>query len=208
MYVPALGGRRLLLVNANGCAPVLGDSADPTCGAIQRANYAEIVTLPAKTVILAEDWPQYRDEAGVRLGRDPKPAERYLDAIRRLRALVAGLHAHGKQVVIVGPVPLPGFNIASVAARNLAFHGGVGTATAMSRAAYLTENANILAAIDALEHQPGVRIVRVDRLVCRGGQCPFVVDGRAAFADYGHYATWFAARLKPAFDPVLDAGVP
>ena len=128
--------------------------------------------------------------------------------MRRLKALVAGLRQHGKQVVVVAPVPLPGYNIASIAARSLAFHGRTDTPTAMSRADYLAEYANVLAAMDALEREPGVRVVHIDRLVCHGGQCPFVVGGRAAFADYGHYATWFAARLGPAFSPALDAAPP
>lgn len=203
MYAPALAGRDVLLVNANGCAPVMGDAADPSCGAIQRGNYERIVALPAKTVILAQNWPQYRDEASTRLGRDPLPAERYQDGIRRLRDLVAGLRSHGKQVVVIGPVALPGYNIASVAARDLAFHGRIGTATSVSRADYLREHANILAALDRLGAQPGVQVVRVDQWVCRQDLCPFIVDGRAVFADYGHYATDYARAMKPLFDRAL-----
>ena len=203
MYEPALvaalGGRGALLVNVNGCAPVLGDGVTPTCGAIQRGNYAQIVKLPARTVVLAQNWPQYRDEAGVRLGRLVRPDERYRDGIRRLRALVAGLRGAGKRVVIVAPVALPGYNLASVAARDLAFHGRIKTMTGVTRAAYLAEYANVLAAMHDLARQPGVAVVRVDRIACDATACRFVQDGRAVFADHGHYTARFAARFAPLF---------
>ena len=205
MYAPALAGRDVLLVNANGCAPVLSDSANPSCGAIQRENYARIVRLPAKTVVLAQNWPQYRDEASARLGRLLRPDERYQDGIRRLRLLVAGLRAHGKHVVVIGPVPLPGYNIASVAARDLAFHGRITTPTGVTRADYLREHRNILTALDQLQREDGVAVIRVDNWVCRQGRCPFIIDGRATFADYGHYTTDFAAGMKPLFDRALAA---
>jgi peptidoglycan/LPS O-acetylase OafA/YrhL len=204
MYVPAFGDRRVLLVNANGCAPVLGDAAEANCGAIQRGNYARIVRLPARTVVLAQNWPQYRDEASARLGRLLRQEERYGDAIRRLEALVRGLRAHGKRVVVIGPVPLPGYTIASVAARDLAFRGRITTPTGIARTAYLAEYAWVLNAMARMARDPGVRVARVDRWVCRDDRCPFVAEGRAAFADYGHYATWYAARMKPGFDRLLD----
>lgn len=209
MYAPALigalGARTAMLVNAYGCAPVMGDGADPTCAAVQSANFRRIVALPARTVILAQNWPQYRDEAGVRLGRDPRPEERYQDALRRLTALVGGLRAAGKRVIVVGPVPLPRYHIASVAARDLAFRGRVRTPLEVSRAAYLTENANILAVLDRLARDQGVVILRPDTLACDARRCPFVFDGHAAFADHGHYATSFTRRFTPLFATALDA---
>jgi peptidoglycan/LPS O-acetylase OafA/YrhL len=203
MYAPgllrALGERGGLLVNANGCAPVVGDAADASCGAIQRGNFARIAALPADTVILAQNWPQYRDEAGARLGRPPTAAERYGDGVRRLRALVAALRDRGKRVVIVGPVALPGYNLASVAARDLAFRGDIRTPTAMSRAVYRAEYANVLSAMDDLARTDGVTLVRPDSLICDARACPFIIDGRAVFADHGHFTARSAARLAPLF---------
>ena len=212
MYVPALlaamGGRGAILVNANGCAPVAGDGADPTCGAIQRANFARIAELSADTVVLAQNWPQYRDEAGVRLGRAPLPAERYGDALRRLRTLVGALRAAGKHVVLVGPIALPGYNLASVGARDLAFHGRVRTPTGVGRPAYLAEYANVLAALDALHRSGAVSVIRPDQLICDAQACPFVVDGRAVFADHGHLTAASAQRLAPLFARALATSPP
>jgi len=208
MYVPALrkalDGRHALLVNANGCAPVLGDGATPGCGAVQRGNYEAILRLPARTVILAQNWPQYRDEASIRLGRDLKPSERYGDGIRRLRELVTGLRREGRTVLIIPPVPLPGYQLASVASRDLAFHGEVHTSLGVRRADYEQEYANVLDAMTTLASEDkGVRLVRVDRIACPESRCDFVHEGRAIFADQGHYATSFAENFAPAFREAL-----
>ncbi|MDB5577998.1 MAG: acyltransferase [Bradyrhizobium sp.] len=208
MYVPALraalGDRHAILVNANGCAPVAEDAATPDCGAIQRANYAMIRALPAKTVILAQNWPQYRDEAGARLGRDPLPEERYQDALKRLRTLVGGLRAAGKRVVLIGPVPLPGYDLASVTSRDLLFHGEIKTPVAVTRQSYLLEETNILNVMDNLARDPQVRIIRVDQKACDRATCSYIIDGQAIFADYGHYTTAFSGSLAPLFRESID----
>jgi hypothetical protein len=203
MYAPALrlalGERHALLVNANGCAPVLGDATSASCGDIQRANYALIRALPAKTVILAQNRPQYRDEAGRRLGRDPLPAERYQDALRRLRVLVAGLRSAGKRVILIGPVAEPGYDVGSVVSRSLLFHGRATTPVSVARDAYLAEEANIYAAFAAMKRDPGVTDIRIDSIACDAVRCPFIIDGEAIFADHGHYTEAFSKRLAPLF---------
>jgi len=212
MYAPAvkaaLHGRRAILINAYGCAPVVGDAAGAACGEIQRANFARIVRLPARVVILAQNWPQSRDEGSIRLGRNLTDAERYQDGVRRLRDLVAALRQAGKRVIVIGPVAVPGYDLASVAARDLAFHGEVRTPIDLSRVDYLREYANVLNAMDALSRDPGVAIVRPDEMICDTQRCPFIVDGRAIFADAGHLATNYVGRLAPLFVRALDAEAP
>ena len=207
MYAPALmtalGTRRGLLVNANGCAPVLGDAITPECGSVQRGNYALIRALPAGTVILAQNWPQYRDEAGARLGRDPLPAERYQDGIRRLREVVAGLRAAGKQVLLIGPIAIPGYDVASIAPRELRFHGRLRQPTSMTRQDYRAEYANVIDAEEQLARDPGVRLIRIDDAVCDAARCGFIRDGHAVFADYSHFTTPAAERLAPVFAEAL-----
>jgi len=207
MYVPALlgalGDRRGLLVYAYGCAPVLGDAADALCGATQRANYAAIVKLPARVVILAENWPQYRDEAGGRLGRDPLPSERYHDAIRRLRDLVAGLRQAGKLVVLVPPLALPGYDVGGTVSRELLFHGKTSQKLGVTRAEYEAEYANVLAAYADMARDPRVRIVPVEQGACDAHRCGYIWKGRAVFADQGHLATEFATTLTPIFARTL-----
>lgn len=206
MYVPALETRRVLLVNANGCAPVMGDAASLNCGTIQRSNFETIKASPTKIVILAQNWPQYRDEAGVRLGRDPLPAERYQDALRRLRQVVKGLNANGKTVFIVGPLPIPGYDVASSLPRRLLFRRPITQPLVMARSAYNAEMTNILRTLEYLERKGLSRTIRVDRALCDKSRCPYVVGGHAVYADYSHFATAAAARLRPVFDAALKAG--
>lgn len=209
MYAPAVrmaaGRHRVLLVNAYGCAPVLGDAISASCGTIQRGNYAEILKLPAPTVIVAQNWPQYRDEATGRLGRTPLPSERYQDGIRRLRALVAGLRANGKRVIIVAPVAVPGFNVASVASRELLFRGRITTPIKISRRQYEAEYANVLAAMRDLARDPNVHIVRIDQRACSATHCPFLENDEAVFADYGHFSTRAVTRFAPMFRDAIAA---
>lgn len=207
MYVPALrtalGTRRGLLVNVNGCAPVKGQARKADCMALQRGNYEEILRLPAKTVILAQSWQQYRDEARHRLGRDVLPEERYMDAVERLRELVAGLRAAGKKVVLVGPTASPGYDIASIAPRDLVFRGGFRTPMATTREAYLAETANVRNALVDLARDPGVRVIWVDRMACDEIRCSYLFDGKPMFSDHSHYTAAYAARLSPLFAEAL-----
>jgi hypothetical protein len=208
MYAPALlgalGARHGLLVIEYGCAPVSRGTSGAACGDVQSRNFAAIRALPAKTVILAENWPEFRDEASAWLGRDPLPGERYLAGIQRLRDTVADLRAAGKTVVIIAPVPLPGYNVASEVSRELLFHHRITSPIAVSRAAYESENANILDAFQQMTQDPRVKIIRVDAMACTDKSCPFLDHGHAIFADHGHYSTQTAATFEPLFRAALD----
>ena len=208
MYAPgvstSLGNRRSILINANGCAPIAAPVDMPGCGDVQWQNYQEIRKLPAKTVVLAQNWPQYRDEAGARLGRNPLPKERYQDALWRLRNVVAGLRAAGKRVVLIGPVPLPGYDLASVTSRDLLFHGAIKSPVSVAAPDYLNEVSNVLTVMNDLARDPQVKIIRLDRQVCGPIACRFIVNHRAIFADHGHYTAAFSKSLAPLFRKNLE----
>ena len=208
MYAPALqialGKRTGLLVNANGCAPVMGDAATPSCGAIQRGNFALITRLPAKTVILAQNWPQYRDEAGVRLGRQPLPSERYQDGIRRLRMLVSALRKANKTVLLVAPIALPGYDPGSVIPREIAFGVSPRQPEFVDRQAYLVEYANVFRAMYELTDHLNVRVIHVEDGLCDKQRCWFVKDGHAIFADHGHITTKISQNLSEIFQYSID----
>jgi peptidoglycan/LPS O-acetylase OafA/YrhL len=208
MYVPALqgalGDRRGLMVISYGCAPTVVETPFPGCGEVQQANFSEIVKLPASIVVLAQNWPQYRDEAGSRLGRTPLPAERYQDGLRRLEQTVTALREAGKRVVVVGPLAVPGEDLASVLPRAYLFGRDPGLETHVSRAGYLEEYDNVLVALAEIDAKPGVEIVRVDTLACDATNCDFLKDGRPVFADYGHLARATAEGFAPLFRTALD----
>jgi peptidoglycan/LPS O-acetylase OafA/YrhL len=212
MYTPALrtalAGRPALLVYAYGCAPVLGEAMTPACGDIQRENYAAIRKSPARIVILAESWQQYRDEGSRYTGLTPLPGERYQYAIQRMRDLVAGLRRAGKTVILVGPIPIPGYDIASVASRELLFRGRIEHPTYVTTEDFLIETANVRDAITDLARDPNVVPIWVDRLVCSNGRCDYIQHGRAIFADGDHFTTAYAATLWPLFKDALPTSRP
>ena len=207
MYAPALrralGQRTGLLVYSYGCAPVLGDAMTPACGDVQRPNYAAIIASRAHTVILAESWGQYRDEGARYSGLTPLPAERYQYAIQRLRALVAGLRRAGKQVIIVSPIAVPGYDVAGIGSRELLFTGRVQHPTFVNHQDYLAEMVNVRAAMADLARDPGVVPIWVDRTACPNGRCDYIRDGQSIFADHDHFTTSFAASLWPLFSEAL-----
>jgi len=175
----------------------------PACGDVQRANYAAIRASNAHTVILAQSWQQYRDEAARYTGLTPSPAERYQYAIQRLRALVAGLRQAGKQVIIVSPIPIPNYDVAGVGSRELLFYGRVKHPTSVTHEQFTIETANVRTAISDLARDPQVVPIWVDRMACVKGRCDYIQDGRSIFADHDHYTTGFAASLWPLFREAL-----
>lgn len=207
MYAPALrqalGGRTGLLVYSYGCAPVLGDAMTPACGDVQRANYAAIRASRASTVVLAESWQQYRDEAARYTGVTPAPRDRYKYAVQRLRALVAGLRQAGKTVIVVGPIPVPGYDVAGITSRELLFYGRIKHPTFVTHRDYLAEMTNVRSAIADLARDPGVIPVWIDRSACPDGRCDYIMEGRPIFADHDHYTTSFAVGLWPLFREAL-----
>lgn len=210
MYVPALrralGDHTGLLVYSYGCAPVLGDAATPACGEVQRANYRAILASSAHTVILAESWQQYRDELTRYLGRPTMPEERYQEAVRRMDALVRDLRQAGKQVIVIGPIPIPGYDVAGIGSRELLFYGRIKHPTSVSHAEFLDDVANVRAELTDLAADPGVRVIWPDRALCLHGRCDYIRDGRSIFADHDHISTGFAATLAPLFRQALDGG--
>jgi len=107
-------------------------------------------------------------------------------------------------VILIGPVPLPGYDLASVTSRDLLFHGEIMTPVAMTKRAYLLENTNILSVMGDLARDPQVGVIRVDRKACDADTCRYIVNGRAIFADYGHYTAAFSGSLAPLFRDGLD----
>ena len=208
MYAPALvrsaGAHRALLVIAHGCAPVAGDGPSAACGAIQRGNFAEIARLSAKTVILAQNWPQARDEVGKRTGRPTSSAERYREGVRRLRALVTALRRAGKRVVIVAPIAIPSYEVSSVVSRSLWFYGKATTPLGVTRADHLREYANVLTAMDELARDPDVMVLRTDAGSCDGRACRYVIGGSPIFSDRGHYTESYVQTLAPIFARAVD----
>lgn len=207
MYVPALRaalhGRSALLVNAYGCAPTVRGGQDANCTRIQNENFKHVAALPAKIVILAQNWPQYRKEVGRRTGGKTPPDQRFLPAARRFAETVEALHAAGKTVYALPAVPNPEYELPSVVSRDLAFHGEPRHPTGVTNADFRRDFANVLAVEDRLVAEGKLSLIDVRRFICHPDICHFIQNGHSVFADHGHVTNAFARAMGPTFDAAL-----
>lgn len=207
MYVPALRaalhGRSALLVNAYGCAPTVSGGQDADCAQVQNRNFREIAALPAKTVILAQNWPQYRNEVGKQRGGATPADQRFLPAARRFAETVDALRAAGKTVYALTAIPNPEYELPSVVSRDLAFHGQPRHPTGVNGADFRRDFANVLATENRLVAEGKLSLIDVRKFICRRDTCDYIQDGHSVFADHGHVTNAFAHAMGPTFDAAL-----
>lgn len=204
MYAPVVGeiyrkrGVPSVLVPINGCLPTPKINLSIDCSRAAEANLAAILRLPrVTTVIIAFNWP-----IDVPLVHDTgTPVSS--DAVTALVSGVADLVARlgDRKVVLVGPIKIPGFDIASVLSRQIAFRRDVVAAdyteAAAFRAAYET-------VFSSFATGGNVSIIRPDRVQCPDTKCYYVIDGVMLFADSNH----FAEPALSLFRRVFEEGLP
>jgi SGNH domain-containing protein/acyltransferase-like protein len=202
MYAPVfrelLRGLSLhgLLVPANGCLPSYRINISPACRELVDRNIDAIAQLPrARVVIIGTTWNDRMANGDGNPGADPSAA-----LIAGLDRTVDRLRAAGKRVVLIGPIPIPGWDVASIASRDMAFGWPVARPLFESQLQFLRQYA---AAIKHFEARHDIEFVRADAALCAGGRCNYVVNGRAIFADDSHLAAAELLRFRPAFDGAL-----
>lgn len=202
-FISALGGKRGMIAYVYGCPPV---SADDACIGKQEAFFQNLLSMPADVVLLAHNWA---GSAGPLQERDSyNLAQRQAGYQRAMQATAETarlLVADGKRVILITPLPRPGFNVPSIMSRELAFFGKYVHAQGMSLAQYHLEYRPVLDAMDALDKaSPGISVLHVEDKICEGGFCRFVDDEGAVFADPGHLAEDYTATLGPLFKLALN----
>jgi peptidoglycan/LPS O-acetylase OafA/YrhL len=190
MYAPvwesilAERGVNGLLVPLNGCLPTVQTNISPECLAAARANLAQVLKLPgARTVIIGLTWGS--DVAGLLPAID--------DLIERLRAA-------GKQVVLIGPIAEPGWDVASTISRRLAFGHPIDRPLTLPTSEFMRRFGP---AIAHFENRGDVRFVRPDRVQCPAELCFYVLDGHSLFSDSNHLAAAELPRFQAAFASAL-----
>jgi len=204
-----------------GCPAVGGlyDMQSPhpaNCDAFARAALNFAASVPDATLILALRWTGYVDghrfdngEGGVETG-DALAAER-LDRIaapggqddpaRRARVVQTMVDAITAQadrqpVILVYPIPEAGWNVSDRAAK-LAMFGALPASLTTSYARYLARNNEVIAALDAIDHQRVFR-VRPDRVLCNtvvNDRCLNALGTRLFYADDDHLTQAGAALV-------------
>jgi peptidoglycan/LPS O-acetylase OafA/YrhL len=211
MYAPAVEpvlarrGLRGLLVSTGGCLPFTDFNVSYDCIGLMRGGIDAVARSKASTVIVATTWPRGDIPLVGPDGRAiPVPSwPRYLAALQETLDRFARA---GKRVILVGPAPWPGYDVPSVAARELAYRGRIETPLSQSRAAYDARFGPVEAWLGT--RGPSVTIVRPSQVLCDRARCSFQVAGVPAFFDSNHLSPFVMPAFEPLFARALDKVIP
>ena len=191
-----------LLVPANGCLPTIVANISVNCVSVARRHLAEILRLAnVRTVIVGLNWgPDYDlvDASG-----RPLDNRQVTALVGALDDLLDRVQQSGRQVILIGPVAEPGWDVASVLSRELAFGRPPERATSVSASDFL---ARYGPALTHFEDRLGRSFARPDTVQCADGRCRYVIAGRSLFADNTHLAAGELERFKGVFERALPAG--
>lgn len=109
-------------------------------------------------------------------------------------ALLDRLIAAGKQVVIVGPVPEPPFNVP-----HRLFVHGFGLAPPPTPAEYVRRHSVVLAFLEGIEGRKGVSMIWPAKQLCRSGVCPTTADRMPLYFDHNHLTVDASRSLAPLY---------
>jgi peptidoglycan/LPS O-acetylase OafA/YrhL len=193
-------GETGLLVPVNGCLPTVQANVNRECIDIAERNLAEIANLArARTVIVGMNWWHGASDLVVPSGRTiDNTDDRAL--VSAVDDLVDKLHHDGKQVVLIGPIAEPGWNIASILSREMAF-GHPHDRPTFLRASDFEQRFGPL--IRHFEARTDIDFARPDKVQCRTDRCYYVLDGRTLFSDGNHIATAELPRFRTVFEAAL-----
>jgi peptidoglycan/LPS O-acetylase OafA/YrhL len=210
-----------------GCPPITGvyRVADPVthrCPEFMDAVWRLIETHGVRTVVLHARWTIYwqgdyfdNGEGGVETDRGPA----YMDLASRRGGAGAARHsperqhrmlaqykqgiqeflARGLKVVLVYPVPEPGWNMPMQAARYAAVNPGQDLMVTTQYERFLERNAETIALFDAID-DPNLVKVRPDRILCDTfvpRRCILTRGRNVLYFDYDHLSPKGGRMLAP-----------
>ena len=188
------------------CPTLIGTRADdPGCDAFRTHILADLRGSPAiHTVFLAGRWapvlngtlPEIGDTLHIYLRDDqtvsPSLAESARVFERSIGRTVRQIRAMGKQVVILGGVPAPGFDVPSILA--LARQNGAERAASLSAADVHEADAAADTILARVARREGARYIAVDGAFC-SASCALETDGRPLYSDSDHISLHAARAL-------------
>ncbi|MCW5718049.1 MAG: acyltransferase [Bauldia sp.] len=173
-----------------GCPPLVGvvQPSHATCDAFRAAIGQEILAHPEwTTIVLSARWPYWVNATGgptpgLVLGEDFRDAttNAFEHGLRRAVEWLLGL---GRRVLIVGPVPEPGWNVPEQMVAELRWSKPLPpVATMVGHNAF---NETVFGTFSELEGMAGLTIMPVADLLCTP-ECAFALDGRPLYVDDNH----------------------
>ncbi len=192
-------GETGLLVPVNGCLPTVEINISLECMGIAQRNLEGVMGLKrARDVIVGLNWWLETDALVDTKGRSIHPDD---EAIKRaVDDLIDRLIANGKQVVLIGPIAEPGWDVASILSRDLAFGHTVNRPLFLPKSQF---DRRFGALIQHFEGRRDIGFARPDEVQCPGDRCYYVLDGHTLFADSNHLAAAELPRFRKSFADAL-----
>ncbi|MBC7602387.1 MAG: acyltransferase [Ramlibacter sp.] len=187
------------------CGPLLGLSAlreqarydqtwargcvsfnDSVLDHLKTASHIEVVVLSSWFSQYLEGGALIRDGAGLVDGTT-NPGR----AFKALQSTAVALRSIGKRVILVGPAPSSGFDVARCldAARLGKVRLGMDSATCEISEEKFKENfSGVLRLLDRIERENVVPVIRLDRSLCSAGKCVVQEGQTPLYVDGGHFS--------------------
>ena len=210
----ARAGRKGLFVAHGRCPPLLNLSLtdEPTgrCAQLNDAALKLAMRTEIKEVILVARWAYY--DQGDGYGPDANEVRHLIDLApparadvsqhasfaRILERTVLTLLRAGKKVIIVAPVPEPGFDVPEVLARDVEY--GAGERQTLSASDYRARDGFVLIALAKLHKKYGIPILDPATLLCVSADCVVQREGRPFYADHHHLSVFGAMQISGLFN--------
>lgn len=208
MYVPAIWealqrrGLHGLLVPVSGCAPFVHFNTSENCISITHSNREAVMALPhARVVILSFAWHKLK-EPMVDVNGRPVGTLSWSQIRAEISATISALQKAGKRVILVGPIPFPGYYVASVVSREIAYRGRALSPLEQSRAFF---DSHMGIAIDWVRRGPLDTIPAIPSdLLCDLRRCNYIAGGAPIYADDNHLSALAMPLFVPMFGDAID----
>ncbi len=206
MYAPLVtdilraNHRTGILVPLNGCLPMPDFNRSTECMTLAAKNLDAIEALPhVRIVILAMTW-DFHPRMVTPSGQVSQSAFS-MTLTQSLDHLIQNLKQRGKTVVLVGPISPPGWESASIVARQLAFGHRVDEPLFLPQSTFMAQQGDVIAHYAS---RNDILFIRPDLIQCQRNQCDYFHDGASIFADSSHIAESALPLFRPAFELILQ----
>jgi peptidoglycan/LPS O-acetylase OafA/YrhL len=209
MYVPSL--TRVLtqqqlsgvLVPLNGCLPTTDVNINRQCLSMATVNFQAVLSdRQIQTVILALTW---NDDRLVTADGADVSGDKKLRLATSMLALVQQFKDAGKQVWVVGPIQLPGIDVASVLSRKLKFNQLTETEVLQllkkPKAVFEQDYGQVL---PLLEQQLGSSLLKPSDYLCDQDYCYLGNEHLVFFSDISHLSSKGTEALDPMFEQAFQ----
>ncbi len=195
-------GEKGLLVTNSACPPLLGvDNTIKTFGSsCPKKNYDVKNYLlgnpDIQTVVMAASWTRYFREDGPLISQKGKPSAEGLDAaINALVSTIQWLRENGRQIIIIGPVPVYDKSVPlALALEKTTGNKFIPPLIALQR----LKNVEFFAAVENETNKEGASVRLLDPILWMcSSECVVLAEGFPMYRDAGHLSVEGAIALQP-----------